>query len=129
MNDGTGGDMLLRTPATWRSRDPTTELGYEAFPWIRNPPIVRLYDATTSLLCQPSPVDSPKLRRLLVQRTGGVTLGICKAFERATIAAIREGREKIDLSSFEDPEIWRGVATPSRTVRAQPHATMAQQPT
>jgi hypothetical protein len=79
-------------------------------------------------LRQPSPVDSSKLRRLLVERTGGITLGICKAFERAAIAAIREGREKIDLSSFEDPEIWRGVATPSRTVRAQPRATMAQQP-
>ena len=79
-------------------------------------------------LRQASPVNSPKLRRLLVERTGGITLGICKAFERAAIAAIREGREKIDLSSFEDPEIWRGVATPSRTVRAQPRATMAQQP-
>ena len=44
-------------------------------------------------LREPSPVDSSKLRRLLVERTGGITLGICKAFERAAITAIRDGRE------------------------------------
>lgn len=75
-------------------------------------------------LREPSPVDSPKLRRLLVDRTGGITLGICKAFERAAIKAIRDGREKIDLASFEDQEIWRGVATPSRTARGYPRSTM-----
>ena len=77
-------------------------------------------------LREPSPVNSPKLRRLLVERTGGITLGICKAFERAAVAAIRDGREKIDLASFEDPEIWRGVATPSRTARGQARAVMAR---
>ena len=77
-------------------------------------------------LREPSPVDLPKLRRLLVERTGGITLGICKAFERAAVAAIRDGREKIDLASFEDPEIWRGVATPSRTARGQARAVMAR---
>jgi type II secretory pathway predicted ATPase ExeA len=71
-------------------------------------------------LREPSPVDSSKLRRLLLDRTGGITLGICKAFERAAVAAIRNGRESIDLSSFEDPEIWRGVATPGRNTRPQP---------
>jgi type II secretory pathway predicted ATPase ExeA len=65
----------------------------------------------------PSPVDSPRLRRLLVDRTGGITLGICKAFERAAISAIRSGRERIELGSFDDPEIWRGVATPGRRSR------------
>lgn len=80
--------------------------------------IVRL---TWSLpLREPSPVDSSKLRRLLLDRTGGITLAICKAFERAAVAAIRNGRESIDLSSFEDPEIWRGVATPGRNTRPQP---------
>ena len=68
-------------------------------------------------LREPSPVDSPKLRRLLVDRTGGITLGICKAFERAAIAAIRDGTERIGLDSFQNPEIWRGVATPTRSVR------------
>ncbi len=79
-------------------------------------------------LREPSPVDSPKLRRLLADRTGGITLGICKAFERAAIAAIRDGREKIELRSFDDPEIWRGVATPSRNTRppARDHGERAQ---
>jgi len=61
-------------------------------------------------LRQPSPVDSPRLRMLLADRSQGVTLGICKAVERAAIAAIRNGRERIDLASFADPEVWRGVA-------------------
>ena len=69
-------------------------------------------------LREPSPVDSSKLRRLLLDRTGGITLGICKAFERAAITAIRNGRERIDLASFQDREIWRGVATPGRAGRA-----------
>ena len=77
-------------------------------------------------LREPSPVDSPKLRRLLVERTGGVTLGICKAFERAAITAIRCGQEKIDASSFEDPEVWRGVATPRRNPRPQPSGDAAR---
>ena len=64
-------------------------------------------------LREPSPVDSPRLRRLLLERTGGITLGLCKVFERAATAAIRDGREKIDLASFQDPEVWRGVAMPS----------------
>jgi type II secretory pathway predicted ATPase ExeA len=79
-------------------------------------------------LREPSPVDSAKLRRLLVDRTGGITLGICKAFERAAISAIRDGREKIDLSSFDNPEIWRGVATPARAARrpARDHSMRAE---
>ena len=58
----------------------------------------------------PSPVDSSRLRALLVEQSGGITLGICKALERAAIAAIRSGRERIELSSFADPDVWRGVA-------------------
>ncbi|WP_428390973.1 TniB family NTP-binding protein [Lichenicoccus sp.] len=77
-------------------------------------------------LREPSPVDSLKLRRLLVERTGGYTLGICKAFERAAIAAIRDGREKIDLGSFGDAEIWRGVATPRRQTKTRPRADVAE---
>ena len=73
----------------------------------------------------PSPVDSPRLRKLLVDRTGGITLGICKAFERAAIAAIRSGRERIDLKSFDDPEVWRGVATPGRRARGLAGASAA----
>ena len=42
-------------------------------------------------LRQPSPVDSAKLRHLLVARSGGITLSICRALERAGAAAIRNG--------------------------------------
>ena len=88
--------------------------------------IVRL---TWSLpLRAPSPVDSPKLRRLLLDRTGGITLGFCKAFERAAVAAIRTGRECIDQSSFEDPEIWRGVATPGWKPRPPPRDHVRREP-
>ncbi len=77
-------------------------------------------------LREPSPVDSPKLRRLLVDRTGGITLGLCKAFERAAITAIRSGHERIDAASFEDTEIWRGVASPGRRARDKTRASGAR---
>ena len=59
-------------------------------------------------LRQASPVDSSKLRRLLVERSGGITLSICRALERAAGAAIRTGKERINLPGLEVPEIWRG---------------------
>jgi hypothetical protein len=64
-------------------------------------------------LRNPSPVDSPKLRCLLGERTGGITLGICKAFERAAVAAIRDGRERLDLASFEAPDICAAWPVPA----------------
>jgi hypothetical protein len=67
-----------------------------------------------------SPVDSPKLRSLLLERTGGITLAICKAFERAAVAAVRSGREKVDLESFADPEIWHGLTVQDRHLPHQP---------
>lgn len=60
-------------------------------------------------LRQPSPVDSAKLRHLLVARSGGITLSICRALERAGAAAIRNGQERIELAALEDPAIWRGI--------------------
>jgi hypothetical protein len=79
-------------------------------------------------LRQPSPVDSTKLRRLLLERSGGITLSICRALERAAAAAIRSGSERIDPTSLDDAAIWRGlqpIATgaarlrPAALVRAQ----------
>jgi hypothetical protein len=61
-------------------------------------------------LRQPSPVDSRALRRLIITRSAGLTWTICKAFERAAVAAITSEREQLDQSSFEDPETWRGLA-------------------
>ncbi|WP_256444383.1 TniB family NTP-binding protein [Siccirubricoccus sp. G192] len=88
----------------------------ELSPWT---PGEELRDFLTRLiwslpLREPPPVDSPRLRALLVERSRGITLGICKAVERAAVAAIRSGRERIEFASFEDPEVWRGVATTGR---------------
>ena len=60
-------------------------------------------------LRRPSPVDSPSLRRLVVERSAGVTTTICQAYERAAVAAIGSGREMLDRSSIEDMAVWRGV--------------------
>jgi replication-associated recombination protein RarA len=60
-------------------------------------------------LRKPSPVDSPSLRNLIVERSAGLTTTICHVYERAAIAAIRSGREMLDRSSFEDAAVWRGV--------------------
>lgn len=79
-------------------------------------------------LRRPSPVDSAKLRAKLAERSGGVTLGICKAVERAAITAIRTGQERIEAASFENPEIWRGVAGPGRGTRPRPRGTAPVRP-
>lgn len=65
-------------------------------------------------LRQPSPVDSPALRRLVAVRSAGLTWTICKAVERAAVAAIASGCERLDRSSFEDPQTWRGLAVSGR---------------
>lgn len=64
-------------------------------------------------LRRPSPVDSPKVRRLLADKSGGVTLHVCRALERAAISAIRGGREMIDLAALEDEAVWRGASPPA----------------
>lgn len=84
-------------------------------PWAAGPELA----AFVALLVQglplrrPSPVDSATLRRLLVERSGGITLSICRALERAAAAAIHTGQERIDPSGLEDAEIWRGLLLPS----------------
>jgi len=69
-------------------------------------------------LRQPSPVDGVKVRRLLASRSGGTTLRICKALERVAVAAIRGGRERIDLAALEDEAVWRAIA-PARAAPGQ----------
>jgi len=61
-------------------------------------------------LRRPSPVDSPGLRRLVARRSSGLTLTICKAFERAAVAAIASGEERLDRSKLESQAVWRGLA-------------------
>jgi Bacterial TniB protein len=69
-------------------------------------------------LRRPSPVDSPGLRRLIVARSTGLTWSICKAFERAAVAAIVSGEERIDRSSLESSAVWRGLAAPGLAATA-----------
>jgi len=69
-------------------------------------------------LRHPSPIDSPKLRRLLVEHSGGITIHICRALEKAAIAAIRSGREMIDLAGLADEAVWRGIVVPASVTLA-----------
>lgn len=80
-------------------------------PWVAGPELQAFVNLLVQglPLRQPSPVDSAKLRHLLVERSGGITLAICRALERAAAAAIRSGHERIDLPVLEASEIWRGV--------------------
>jgi len=118
--------FALRSDPQLRSR--VADIALE--PWTIGPD----FEAFVTLLVQglplrqPSPVDSTKLRRLLLERSGGITLSICRALERAATAAIRSGSERIDLASLDDAAIWRGlqpIATgaarlrPAALVRAQ----------
>ena len=74
-------------------------------------------------LRQPSPVDSGTLRRLVVERSGGITESICLVLARAAVAAIRSGRECIDLAALEDDGIWRGLGFPAHmAARLRPAA-------
>lgn len=59
-------------------------------------------------LRRPSPVDSPSIRKFVLERSAGLTTNICEAFERAAIAAIRSRREMLDRSSLEDEAVWHG---------------------
>jgi hypothetical protein len=74
-------------------------------------------------LRQPSPIDSGKLRRLLVERSGGITQSICWALERTAVAAIESGYERIDLAGLDHDEVWRGLELVGQTsTRLRPTA-------
>jgi len=62
----------------------------------------------------PSPIVSPAVCKLLVERSGGITALICRALERAGVAAVRSGRERIDLAALQDDMIWRDLAARPR---------------
>ena len=98
----------LLSDAQLRSRFTDVELP----PWQADEELQRFVNLLVASmpLRRPSPIESPKVRRLLAERTGGVTLNVSKAIERAAIAAIRAGKECIDLAALEDDNIWRGIA-------------------
>lgn len=99
--------FALRADPQLRSRVVDIELR----PWKEGPAL----RAFVTLLVQglplrrPSPVDSAPLRRLLVERSGGITLSMCRALERAAAAAIRDGCETIDLAGLHDDAVWPGI--------------------
>jgi hypothetical protein len=104
--------FALRSDPQLRSR--VSDIALE--PWRAGPELQSFVNLLVQglPLRQPSPVDGTRIRRLLVERSGGITLSICRALERAGAAAIRNGKERIDLAALEDPEIWRGIASAGR---------------
>ena len=104
--------FALRSDPPLRSRVADVALP----PWTDRPEL----RAFVALLVQglplrrPSPVDSAPLRRLLIERSGGLTLSICRAIERAGTAAIRNGREFIDLAALQDGVSGSGPGKASR---------------
>jgi type II secretory pathway predicted ATPase ExeA len=75
----------------------------------------------------PSPVVSPAVCKLLAQRSGGITALICRALERAAIAAVRSHRERIDLAALQDDAIWRDLTLRHGSPRTLP-ATLVDAP-
>ncbi|NHN93610.1 TniB family NTP-binding protein [Acetobacter sicerae] len=67
-------------------------------------------------LREPSPIDSPALRRFIIERSGGVTEHMCRAFRRAAVRAIQSGHECIDLETLMTPDVWRGSGRPAAPV-------------
>lgn len=101
----------LLSDAQLRSRFTDIELP----PWQADTELQRFVNLLVAglPLRRPSPVDSAKIRRLLAERTGGVTLSVTKVIERAAVAAIRSGQECINLAALEDEHVWRGIAPPA----------------
>jgi type II secretory pathway predicted ATPase ExeA len=104
----------LLSDAQLRSRFTDIELQ----PWRADAELQRFVNLLVAGLAlrRPSPVDSAKVRRLLAERTGGVTLSVTKVIERAAVAAIRSGRECVDLTAIEDEHVWRGIAPTALTL-------------
>ena len=63
-------------------------------------------------LRQFAPVDGGAVRKLLAGRSGGIIAHFCEPIERAAIAAIRGGREMIDLAARQEDRLWRGIVGP-----------------
>ena len=98
-------------------------------PWTTGPALQDFINKLVQSLPlrQPSPVDSLALRRLLIERSGGITLSMCRAIERAGVLAIHHGRERIDLAGLDREEIWCGIRrAPDGTGRLRPAALARQ---
>lgn len=68
-------------------------------------------------LHRPSAMDDPRFRRLLMDRTEGVTGRIFRLIENVAIEAIRSGRESIDESSLSDERLMLPLVSMVRSRR------------
>ena len=77
-------------------------------PWAAGPELQRFVNRLVQglPLRQPSAIDSSRLCRLLAERAGGITLHIRRALERAAIAAVRSGEERITAAALEATAVW-----------------------
>lgn len=80
---------------------------FELVPWRNDHALRQLLASFSGLLPlrRPSLLDSPDVRRRVLALTQGVTGRIFRLFEAAAIAAIRQGRELLDASSFDDEDL------------------------
>lgn len=80
---------------------------FELVPWRNDHALRQLLASFSSLLPlrRPSLLDSPEVRRRILALTQGVTGRIFRLIEAAAIAAIRDGRERLDATSFEDEDL------------------------
>lgn len=69
-----------------------------------------------------SPVRSIQICSLVVDRSGGITAPICKAFRRAAVNAVRSGKEMIDLAGLQDESVWEGFTVLEPPYRSRPMA-------
>ena len=100
-------------------------------PWTAGPELQHFVNRLVQglPLRQPSPVDSAKLRRLLIERSGGITRSMCRAIERAAAIAIRNGCERIDLAGLDDTMVWQGIRPDAERVgRLRPSALAGSRP-
>ena len=63
---------------------------------------------------QSAPVDGGAVRKLLAGRSGGIIAHFCEPIERAAIAALRSGRELVNLSALVDDAKCFAVARQHR---------------
>lgn len=77
---------------------------FELLPWRNDHALRQLVVSFAGLLPlrKPSELDTPEVRRRVIELTGGITGRIFRLMEALATTAIRSGREKIDAASFDD---------------------------
>lgn len=80
---------------------------FELVPWRNDRALRQLMASFAGLLPlrKPSELDTQNVRRRVIELTGGVTGRIFRLMEALATAAIRGGREMIDLASFDDDDL------------------------